>query len=111
MKKITIFVLILVSVLSLPVLFSYADDDAVEPKIQAQTVLAQPLAQVATPPARVATPPVQTLPKLVNLVNAQNEDQIRDLEGRINDLEREGRSQDERIRNIERTVNDLRRAR
>ncbi len=48
---------------------------------------------------------------LVDLEGAHHEDRIRDLERRIDDLDRERRSQDERIRSIERTVNDLRRGR
>ncbi len=111
MKKIMILALTFASVLSLPVIFSYADDDAAALQMPEQPALVQPPVRAIEPPVRVAPPPAQPLPKLLNLGTTQNENQIRDLEGRINDLEREGRSQDERIRNIERTVNDLRRAR
>lgn len=115
MKKTMILALTLISILSLPVTFSYADDDAAEPPIpapQAPPVQPPPVQPVqAVEPVRITPQPIQVLPKLVNLGTAQNQDQIRDLEKRIDDLEREGRSQDERMRSLERTVNDLRRAR
>ena len=49
--------------------------------------------------------------ELVNLNASRAEDQLRELERRMDDLEREKRFQDDRIRNLERTVNDLRRER
>ena len=58
-----------------------------------------------------AAPVKKAAQNLVNLEGAHNEDRIRDLERRIDDMEREKRFQDERIRNLERTVNDLRRER
>ena len=48
---------------------------------------------------------------LVNLEKSQIDDHIRDIDRRVDDLERDKRFQDERIRNLERTVNDLRRER
>ena len=48
---------------------------------------------------------------LVNLDASEAQERVRDLERRIDDLEREKRFQDDRIRNLERTVNDLRRER
>ena len=49
--------------------------------------------------------------QLVSLDKSQSEDRLRELDRRVDDLEREKRFQDERIRNLERTVNDLRRER
>ncbi len=98
MKKIAIIALTLISILSLPVIFSFADDNPPAP--------APPAEQAPSVPQSG-----QPLPQLVNLGSAQNEGQIRDLEKRIDDLEREVHSQDERVRSMERTVNDLRRAR
>ena len=87
MRKIALAALMVISTLSYLTVsrFGYCEDEAVVEKTPAQ--------------------------KLINLQSAHNEDRIRDLEMRIDDLERERRFQDERIRNVERTVNDLRRER
>lgn len=45
-----------------------------------------------------------------NLVDLGGDDQVRELERRVAELERETRFQDDRIRSLERTVNDVRRA-
>ena len=68
--------------------------------------------QNVSPPQGIPeTPPVFSGEELVSLEASKMHTRIRDLERRIDDLERADRYLDERIRNLDRLVDDLRRRR